>query len=144
MTEWYKSRRGLENVSTNLKIKEITNVPSSVRFVVQTALGIPGRSELTDSSTSKPWRRVLNVLREPRPHAANICGVSEFGRRFITFESRIGSNDTSSSATTKFSKGLGRKKAWGRGILGSAIPNDGYKVELYSGSLSSSPSFWNW
>lgn len=39
----------------------------------------------------------------------------DFGRRFITFESRIGSNDTSSSAMTKFCRRLGRKKTRGRG-----------------------------
>lgn len=48
------------------------HVPSSLSFVVQTALGIPGRSELTTSSTSNPWRSILKVLRPPRPQAANI------------------------------------------------------------------------
>jgi hypothetical protein len=55
----------------------------------------------------------------------------------------MGSNDSISSATTKFSRGRGLKKARGRGIEGLAMPKEGYDVELNSGSLSSSPSFWN-
>src|ERR1700729_2209486 len=114
-------------------------VPSSLRFVVQTAFGIPGRSELTDSSTSRPWRNILKVLRAPRPHAVKIWGVSEFGKIFITFASTIGSRDSSSSASARLSNPRGRKYARGRGKVGSDMPNEEYDVELNSGSLSSSP-----
>lgn len=118
--------------------------PDSRCFVVHTAFGIPGSSELTDSSISKPCRSILNVLRGPRPQAVKIWGVSEFGRTFITFESMIGFNDSSSSAKTRFSSGRGRKCVWGSGEVGSDMPNEGYDVELNSGSSSSSPNFWNW
>jgi len=130
------------NIGNESSMKQ--HLPSSVRFVVQTALGIPGNSELTDSSTSRPCLSVRRLLRAPRPQAANICGVSEFGRRLRTFESMMGSNDSSSSARAKFSRGRGVKYARGSPTCASDIPKSVYEVELNSGSLSSSPSFWNW
>lgn len=130
------------NVGSRSLVKRY--LPSSVRFVVQTALGIPGNSELTDSSTSRPCLRVRMLLRAPRPQAAKIWGVSEFGRRLRTFESMMGSNDSSSSARAKFSRERGVKYARGSPTCESDIPKLGYEVELNSGSLSSSPSFWNW
>ena len=118
--------------------------PSSFTFVVHTALGIPGKSELTTSSTSRPCLSTRNVLRAPRPHAAKIWGVSEFGNRFMTFASKIGQSDSISSTMVRLSKGRGRKYAKGRGVEGSAMPKEGYEADENSGSLSSSPSFWNW
>ena len=139
------SRTHLSKMSLSIFARYISKpiLPSSLRFVVQTAFGIPGKSELTDSSTSRPWRNIRNELRAPRPHAVKICGVSEFGRIFITFASSIGSRDSSSSASARLSSPRGRKYACGRGRVGSDMPKAGYDVELNSGSLSSSPSFWN-
>src|SRR5712671_3434882 len=50
----------------------VRNSPSLLTLTVQTALGIPGKSELTVSSTSSPCRSVRSILRDPRPLSVKI------------------------------------------------------------------------
>ena len=141
----YESNASISNKSTRLLFGGIKRSCHRLPSVaVLTALGIPGRSELMDSSTSRPRRRVLNVLRAPRPHAVKICGLSEFGRTLIILESKMVDKDSISSARAKFSSGRGLKKVCGSGVDGSAIQQEGQDVDAHSGSSSSSPSFWNW
>ena len=84
------------------------------------------------------------MLRAPLPHTVKIWGLSEFGSRFSTRESRTGSREAISSTSVRFSSSRGLNKALGRGRKGSAIPLPGYEEDENSVSSSSSPSFVNW
>src|ERR1700733_6188793 len=103
----------------------MSEMPFSLSYAVHTALGIPGKSELTVSSTSRSWHKALNVLHAPRPQVAKIWGVPELGKMTKILESSTGSSDSSSSAITGPSSGCGRKYACGKGTAGVAMPKDG-------------------
>ena len=135
-----------ENQQLSKEARRVTGqgLPSSFNFVVHTAFGIPGKSEDTTSWVSRPCRRTRNVLRAPRPHTVKIWGLSEFGSRLSTRESRTGSKDAISSTSVRFSSSRGLNRALGSGRKGSAIPLPGCDDDENSISSSSSPSFVNW
>jgi hypothetical protein len=112
------------------------------RLTVLMPLGCPNgigntrNSELMDSSTSRPWQSVLKELFAPRPHTVKIQGISEFCNRFITLESAQGLHFVCECEIVQW--------LWGKAMIVFAILVAGYDAELNSGSLSLSPSFWNW
>ena len=67
------SRRGLPQISNHWsKERKEHTLLSSICH--PNSIGMPGRSELADSSISRPCRGVLNELRAPRPHAGILAG----------------------------------------------------------------------